>query len=84
MTREKQLVSALLWLRNHYDYSAVSGGLKKAVIARIDRVINADPPGISDMMEWRAQCLKEEMSTSTLLDSEPSMVGPNTKLHSQT
>jgi hypothetical protein len=84
MTREKELACALLWLRNHYDYSAMSGGLKKRVIARIDRVVDKDQPGISDMMEWRAQCQKEEMSTSTLLDSGPSMVDLNIDHRSQT
>jgi hypothetical protein len=60
MTREKELVCALLWLRNHYDYSLPNelNDLKKHVLERIDRVIDKDPPGISDISEWRVQCLR--------------------------
>jgi hypothetical protein len=55
MTREKQLACALLWLRNHYDCSVPDSinENKKRVLARIDRVLDIDPPAYLDMRTWR-------------------------------
>jgi hypothetical protein len=69
MTREKELASALLWLRNHYDCSVPDDHLlKKQVMERIDRVIDTNPPGISDLFEWRIQCLRGEPSSRSQVD----------------
>lgn len=49
----KTLAAALLWLRNHYDVG--NKDVKRIVLARIDRVLEAYPVSVVSMRKFRKE-----------------------------